>query len=175
MRHQHAGLAIPDFPLAYGLRWPPTDDAFLSRINAVRTDTRDFNPITAFQIHAHMAHPCWRRGSPWPSAWLPAKTRRLAGTRSLPGCLVGAWILAVGAQIGLGAFTVWSNKAADVATAHVVVGAICLGLGALTTAASRVGWVRETQRVPTDFQSEGTLPKSGLISAKNAALVGSNG
>jgi hypothetical protein len=33
----------------------------------------------------------------------------------------------------LGAFTIWSNKAADVATAHMVVGALSLVTGALLT------------------------------------------
>jgi len=34
-------------------------------------------------------------------------------------------------QAGLGAWTIWSNKAADVATAHVLVGALSLVTGAL--------------------------------------------
>jgi heme A synthase len=34
-------------------------------------------------------------------------------------------------QILLGAATIWSNKAADVATAHVLVGALSLATGAL--------------------------------------------
>jgi cytochrome c oxidase assembly protein subunit 15 len=43
------------------------------------------------------------------------------------------------AQAALGAFTIWSNKAADVATAHVLVGAVSLVTGALlTTVAFRV-------------------------------------
>ena len=36
MRHQHAGLAVPDFPLAYGKVWPPTDTAFLEEVNRAR-------------------------------------------------------------------------------------------------------------------------------------------
>jgi cytochrome c oxidase assembly protein subunit 15 len=35
------------------------------------------------------------------------------------------------AQVALGAWTIWSNKAADVATAHVLVGALSLVTGAL--------------------------------------------
>jgi len=34
-------------------------------------------------------------------------------------------------QVGLGAATIWTNKAADVATAHVLVGALALTIGAL--------------------------------------------
>ena len=45
-----------------------------------------------------------------------------------------AWLIGVFVQIGLGAWTIWSNKAADVATAHVAVGATMLGLGAVICA-----------------------------------------
>src|SRR5262249_17566416 len=56
MRHQHAGLAVPDFPLAYGRVWPPTDAAFLQTINSQRVSSEQSNPITAFHIDLHMAH-----------------------------------------------------------------------------------------------------------------------
>lgn len=39
----------------------------------------------------------------------------------------------IGIQVALGAGTVWSNKAADIATLHVVVGAGCLVVGAWST------------------------------------------
>ena len=41
------------------------------------------------------------------------------------------WLSLVLTQAALGASTIWSNKAADVATAHVVVGALCLANGTL--------------------------------------------
>jgi cytochrome c oxidase assembly protein subunit 15 len=41
------------------------------------------------------------------------------------------WLAGIAAQIALGAWTVWSNKAADVATAHVLIGALSLAIGAL--------------------------------------------
>jgi len=43
------------------------------------------------------------------------------------------WVGLILVQAVLGATTVWSNKAADVATLHVVVGAGSLALGALLT------------------------------------------
>lgn len=46
MRHQHAGLAVPDFPLAYGKIWPPRDEASLVLINQRRVDVRSL-PVTA--------------------------------------------------------------------------------------------------------------------------------
>jgi len=41
------------------------------------------------------------------------------------------WLMLVVCQIALGVWTVWSNKAADVATAHVLLGALSLVTGAL--------------------------------------------
>src|SRR5881396_633107 len=56
MRHQHAGLAVHDFPLAYGKAWPPMDAAFLAKINSQRLGADQFNPVRAFQIWLQMTH-----------------------------------------------------------------------------------------------------------------------
>src|SRR5271154_6410125 len=48
MRHQHAGLAIPDFPAAYGKIWPNTDAGSILRYNQNRMEVIGYNPITAF-------------------------------------------------------------------------------------------------------------------------------
>src|SRR5436309_12361551 len=50
MRHQHAGLAIPDFPTAYGHLWPATDPASVAQYNQLRPEVSAANPITGFQI-----------------------------------------------------------------------------------------------------------------------------
>jgi len=47
-----------------------------------------------------------------------------------------AWFLLLACQITLGAWVIWSNKAADIATAHVAVGATMLALGVATSAIS---------------------------------------
>jgi heme a synthase len=39
------------------------------------------------------------------------------------------WVAFVLSQIALGAWVIWSNKAADVATAHVALGAVMLSFG----------------------------------------------
>jgi cytochrome c oxidase assembly protein subunit 15 len=39
------------------------------------------------------------------------------------------WFLLLACQITLGAWVIWSNKAADIATAHVAIGAIMLAFG----------------------------------------------
>ncbi len=56
MRHQHAGLAIPDFPAAYGKIWPDTNPDAIARYNAERMEATNVNPITAFQIILQMIH-----------------------------------------------------------------------------------------------------------------------
>ncbi len=134
LRHQHAGLAVPDFPLAYNRIWPPTDDAFLQGVNALRTDVRDFHPITALQVHLHMVHRYFGVLVVVLVLIAARRLRRAAGTATPPGRIATAWAVTILLQVLLGAATVWSNKAADIATGHVVVGAICLGLGSVATA-----------------------------------------
>src|ERR1700733_13682654 len=56
MRHQHAGLSIPDFPLAYGKIWPDTSPAAIASYNEHRTEMNGENPITAFQVLLQMVH-----------------------------------------------------------------------------------------------------------------------
>ena len=130
MRHQHAGLAIPDFPLAYGEVWPPTDPAFIAEVNSSRLDPREFSPITAGQIHLHMAHritACLILAAVFACAIVAWKS-------SLPDRFkyaAYAWVGLILFQAGLGAWTVWSNKAADIATAHVLGGAVSLVWGGL--------------------------------------------
>ena len=48
-----------------------------------------------------------------------------------------AWPLVLAVQVTLGMYTIWTQKAADVATAHVAVGATSLVWGVVTYAALR--------------------------------------
>jgi cytochrome c oxidase assembly protein subunit 15 len=48
--------------------------------------------------------------------------------------LSNLWLGLVIAQIALGASTIWSNKAADIATAHVAVGAVTFATGIIISA-----------------------------------------
>jgi cytochrome c oxidase assembly protein subunit 15 len=135
MRHQHAGLAVPDFPLAHGQIWPKTDEVSLAEYNihATRRDYRDFKPITALHVQLHMAH---RAGAL--IIWLGiigvagAYVRSL-GWKSPFAKAAVVWSLLVTTQAVLGAVTVWSNKAADIATLHVVLGAVTLIFGSFIT------------------------------------------
>ena len=133
MRHQHAGLAIPDFPPAYGKIWPDTSAAAVARYNADRMEVIAENPITAFQIILQMVHRLVALAIfilVAVCAWQALAAARQARDSAGDGwrCF---WLALIVAQIALGAATIWSNKAADVATAHVLVGALSLVTGAL--------------------------------------------
>jgi len=131
MRHQHAGLAIPDFPAAYGNVWPAMDAASVARYNQARGEVTALQPITSFQILLQMVHrimACLVLGS---VAWAAGVAQRRLGWTSILTRLSLAWLGLVLLQMTLGAATIWTNKAADLATAHVALGALSLGTGAL--------------------------------------------
>jgi cytochrome c oxidase assembly protein subunit 15 len=125
MRHEHAGLSIHDFPLAYGQIWPMINSEQLAAINAQRIASGEV-PTTIGQIHLQMLHRLTAfvlAGLFLAYAW---KARRAAmGVRYASRW----WVALLLVQIALGAWTIWSNKAADVTTAHVAVGALILFLG----------------------------------------------
>jgi cytochrome c oxidase assembly protein subunit 15 len=105
VRHTGAGLAIPDFPLAYGRLVPPLDVPavrvhFLHRLGAV---------VVAFATGWTVAHIAWRHRHE------PRLVR--------PALLTLALVVA---QIGLGALTIWTHKAVVPTTAHVAAGAAIL-------------------------------------------------
>jgi cytochrome c oxidase assembly protein subunit 15 len=148
MRHQRAGLAIPDFPLAYGSWWPATDPASVDAYNRGRLESVATLPIQAFHIHLQLAHRVmavvivtliarvfWRsvRGLGW-----GARTTRLA-------CL---WLGLVMTQFTLGAATIWTGKSADIATAHVAVGALTFAAGALMVILTRTELARPVPSCP---------------------------
>lgn len=129
MRHQHAGLAISDFPLAHGKLWPATDAAAIASYNARRMEARGENPITAAQVILQMAHRFLALTIVAHVAAVLVRARRERLAHPLLARLALAWMILILAQVGLGAWTIWSNKAADVATMHVLVGALSLVTG----------------------------------------------
>jgi len=133
MRHQHAGLAVPDFPLAYGKIWPPTDATFLQKINSQRLDAEQSNPITAFHIGLHMAHRFVALSIVLLVGSVAWRSRWELGAGSFLAKLALAWLGIMCLQAVLGTMTVWSNKAADVATAHVLLGALGLLAGTISS------------------------------------------
>jgi cytochrome c oxidase assembly protein subunit 15 len=133
MRHQHRDLAILDFPTANGAWIPDTSAAALAKINVWR-DTRGLSDVTAFQIWLQMAH---RFLALIIAIAVVAFCLRV--WRDEPGFLALKrlsifWVVLIACQITLGAWIIWSNKAADVATAHVALGAVMLSFGVSVSA-----------------------------------------
>ena len=131
MRHEHAGLSIPDFPPAYGRLLPDTSEPMLASINMLRKSNGQA-PVTPSQIWLQMAH---RFVAVLILAGIAATVWRSWGCshhRSV-GLWCRVWLTLILIQIALGAWVIWSNKAADVATSHVSVGALALLLGVLFT------------------------------------------
>ena len=149
MRHQHAGLAISDFPLAHGKIWPDTSPEAVAHYNAERTEMNGENPITGFQVVLQMVH---RLGAVsillGVAAAAPLARKRLGGADGLTK-FAWAWLGLLILQVTLGAATIWYKKAADVATAHVMIGALSLVAGSLW-------WLAATRRTSlTEIANEG--------------------
>jgi heme a synthase len=128
MRHTGAGLAIPDFPLAYGRLIPPF-----------------WNPAIAI----HFAH---RLGAIVVTALILTVVWRIGSRhRSRPELVRPAWFLLalVTVQITLGAFVVLSGKNEIINTLHVATGAVVLGMSLFLTL--RAFRVRLDQRVATSL------------------------
>lgn len=112
MRHTGAGLAIPDFPLAYGRLIPPLDSQtviihFLHRLGALLV-ALCIGLVTLRILRQH----------------------RHESSLLRPGLLlVGLLIL----QITLGAFTIWTRMAVLPTTAHLAVGAAILATSLVLT------------------------------------------
>jgi cytochrome c oxidase assembly protein subunit 15 len=107
VRHTGSGLAIPDFPLAYGRLVPE---------------------VTSFAVAVHFAH---RVGAVIVSALvLATATRVLRVHRDDMHCVRPTLLLLVlvAIQISLGAWIIWSRKAVLPTTAHVAVGAAILAV-----------------------------------------------
>src|SRR5437588_9016514 len=128
MRHQHRDLAILDFPTANGAWIPDTSAAALAKINAWR-DARALSDVDAVQIWLQMAH---RFLAVLIGIAVIAFCIRVVKDASHMTALRRLsiwWVVLFFLQFTLGAWTIWSNKAADVATTHVAVGAIMLSFG----------------------------------------------
>lgn len=130
IRHHGAGLAIPDFPMAYGELLPPTRQVELDLIAAAMGAP---SAPSLTKVWMHFSHRLgaavvlgvalltvlWlnvraprRRLTTWPARWL---------------------MLLLGVQIALGAMVIWTQRTPEVATAHQAVGASLLAVAAWLT------------------------------------------
>lgn len=154
MRHQHAGLAISDFPLAHHRIWPAMDPASVAFYNQERMEATAVNPITAFQVGLQMVHRimavlifavilC--------TAWF---TSRRLGRKSTLSKLSLVWVGLIFSQAILGAATIWTGKSVDITTAHVAVGALSLMTGAMMLLAARRSLTEVFTTAPAKLSSE---------------------
>jgi len=123
MRHMGAGLAIPDFPLAFGRVLPPVWDMpiavhFAHRVGAL---------LVTILVLVNVTH-IWSRHA-----------GRLELVR--PSWLL---VLAVATQVALGATVVLSGKHEIVNTLHVAVGSVVLGTALVLTLRASKAWPRST-------------------------------
>jgi len=137
MRHNQAGLAIPDLPLAYGKLLPPTTTDQLLAANHQLIHMIDSSPnphdrdlprsVTMFQVWIQFAH---RIGALLVSGAILALAIEVFRKRQFypPAIKRPAVVLFIllAIQLTLGVLTVLLRKPADVASAHVAVGALVL-------------------------------------------------
>jgi len=128
MRHQHKDLAMLDFPTANGAWIPDTSAEALAKINTWR-DARAFSDVDAFQIWLQMSHRFLAVLIGIAVIAFCVRVLGETGQMSALRRLSILWVVLFFLQFTLGMWTIWSNKAADVATAHVAVGAIMLSFG----------------------------------------------
>ncbi|HLB33523.1 MAG TPA: COX15/CtaA family protein [Chthoniobacterales bacterium] len=150
IRHAHLGLAIPDFPTAYGHLLPDISDKTIAVINADRL-SHTMMPTTATQVCLQMIH---RGGAVLLFGvvlLLIIRSHKLFPLRHWTRSWSLLWGTLLLCQIMLGAWTIWSNKAADVATAHMAFGALMLGIAVLFTFRTFCG---NQQRINRDGKDE---------------------
>src|SRR6266536_5481136 len=128
MRHQHRDLAILDCPTANGAWIPDTSAAALAKINAWR-DARALSDVSAFQIWLQMVHRFLALIIAIAIVAFCARVWREMRDFAALKQLSLLWVVLIFGQIALGASGIWSNKAADIATAHVALGAVMLSFG----------------------------------------------
>ncbi len=105
MRHMGAGLAIPDFPLAYGRLIPP---------------------FTSQAVAVHFLHRLGAVVVTGAVGWTAWHVFRYHGTQPKLTRPVISLLVALVAQIVLAALTIWTRKAVIPTTAHVTTGAFIL-------------------------------------------------
>ncbi len=112
MRHMGAGLAIPDFPLAFGKLFPPLESLpeqinYAHRVGAL--------VVTVFVC------------------WTAIQVLRFYGENRLLRRPALGMLALLMLQITLGAVTIFSARAVLPTTAHVLVGAVLLGTSVMLT------------------------------------------
>ncbi len=157
MRHTSSGLAVPDFPLAYGQVIPTLDAAAMQSYNDARAFDHHLPPVTRAQVITHLVH---RAGALIVVAVVLIGTVMAARATDRTALRAIVWvILLVAAQIILGMYTVWSQKRPAIATAHVAVGAATLAAAWRMFLLARQA--RQSARRPAAARVEGAFQLIG--------------
>lgn len=155
MRHSHTGLSIPDFPTAYGQILPPLDPQTLEEINTDRI-AHNIPETTSTLIALQFIHRLIAYFLAVAVLWFSYRLFKSGGVLKNWAML---FPVLIAIQITLGAWTIWSNKAADIATAHVAIGASIFILSGLITIigyracwdAKRPGSTRKSVETPPNL------------------------
>lgn len=121
MRHLGAGLAIPDFPLAFGRLVPPLTSAGL-----VANFGHRLGAVVVSAVVATVAVLAWR------------------SIRSMVRRLSGLLVVLLMTQVTLGAYTVWSGKHPLITSFHVMTGASILAVSLLIALSAHGAGQRES-------------------------------
>jgi len=154
MRAQHAGLSINTFPSAYGKLWPDTSPDAIAQYNAHRMQITEVTPITAFQVILQMVHRIVALAIFVFISLCAVQAWRKLGRGDVLTKFALFWLGLIIIQIGLGAATILTNKAADVATIHLLGGALSLVTGALWCI---IAFARSAERPATQTESFGAF------------------
>jgi cytochrome c oxidase assembly protein subunit 15 len=119
MRHDQAGLAIPDFPLNYGHVLPPTTSSEVNAINLQHLDAPTFSLAQIWLAFGHRIGALLVTIALITVITMAIRRKAFLGSVALIGMLLIS-------QITLGILTVLLKKPADVASTHVAVGALTL-------------------------------------------------
>ena len=127
LQYGGAGLAVPDFPLAYGGLVPPLTADGLDRINAVRTGEYGYHYLASIgPVLIHFAHRTWAMVVfSVVVAMFVTTLRRHRDSKAFVG-IAGLILGLTCAQVLLGGLTIWTGKASIPTTAHVALGSVIL-------------------------------------------------
>lgn len=124
MRHLGAGLAIPDFPLSFGMLLPPIWDKYIA---------------------VNFAHRCGAVIVSCFIIWTFARVMRAHREQAELRRPAEVLLILLALQVSLGAITIWSSRAVLPTTSHVAVGAAVLVTSlTLTIRAWRLYGIRGT-------------------------------
>lgn len=133
MRHQHEGLAVTTFPDAYGGILPDISDEALAALNFDRENIHEIKPVSRINIIAHMGHRFLAYFLLLASTVIVGLGLKTGVFRkaTLAAWIPVAWCSLMWGQGLLGIVTILKNKPADIATGHVIIGAVSLLVAAL--------------------------------------------